>query len=205
MSFRDIQTQDDVEVYQKRLTDNYPDRPEIMSHICHQIEQLQIEDPTVVELCIGPGQLAETLCNIIPRINYIGLDFIQPFLDFTAAKLLIDGKFVCANLTGAEWPNLLKNASQTGRIDAIVSMQSLHDVGDADQIASIYAQCQKLLGKEGLFINADLITQEGDEANARPGRLTVPHHLELLQAAGYASTGCSLRTAQFGVCFGRNR
>ncbi len=205
MSFRDIQTQNDVRLYQKRLTDNYLDRPEIMNHIVQQIEQLGTENPTVAELCIGPGQLAESLCNNIPKIDYIGLDFIQPFLDFTAAKLSVDGEFVCADLTGTEWPNLLKGASKTGQIDVIVSMQSLHDVGDADQIASIYTKCQSLLGEEGLFINADLITQEGDEANARPGRLTVPHHLELLQAAGYTTTGCTHRTAQFGVCFGSNK
>ena len=83
-------------------------------------------------------------------------------------------------------------------------MQSLHDVGDADRIAAIYKRCQTLLAEGGRLLNADFITQEGDEANARPGRLTVPHHLELLQAAGFTSTGCSLRTAQYGVCYGDN-
>lgn len=205
MSFRDIQTQDDVEAYKKRLTDNYPDRPTIIRHLIEQIQQLGLDKPTVVELCTGPGQLAESLCGAIPQINYVGLDFMQPFLDFTAANLSADGTFVCADLTGGEWPNQLREAVMTGHIDAIVSMQSLHDVGDADQIGAIYTQCQKLLGAGGTFINADLITLEGDEANARPGRLTVPHHLALLQAAGYTTTGCSLRTDQFGVCLGRNQ
>ncbi len=205
MSFRDIQTQDDVETYKKRLIDNYADRPIIIDHITEQIQQLGLEIPTVVELCTGPGQLAEALCHSLPQVNYIGLDFIQPFLDFTEERLSAEATFVCADLTGSDWPELLENAANNRPIDVIVSMQSLHDVGDAAQISAIYRRCQTLLGPVGCFINADLITQEGDEANARPGRLTVPHHLELLQAAGYLSTTCSLRTAQFAVCIGSNR
>ena len=206
MSFRNIQTKTDVIDYRKRLTDGYPDRPIIISHIIEQIEHLGVAKPAVAELCIGPGQLAEVLFEAIPQINYVGLDFMQPFLDFTAANLPTDNAtFVCADLTGHDWPRQLSALSATGRFDVIVSLQSLHDVGGASQIAEIYQQSQTLLSKNGRFINADLITQEGDEAHARPGRLTVPHHLKLLKAAGYADTGCSLRTAQFGVCFGNTR
>lgn len=204
MSFRDIQTVDDVEAYKKRLNDHYPERSKIISHIIDQIQPLGLDNLTVVELCVGPGQLAEALCRDIPGIHYVGLDFMQPFLDYTERLLPSGATFVCADLTESAWPTLLTEAIHDNRIDLILSMQSLHDVGNADQIGSIYKRSQALLNRGGRLINADFITQEGDEAAARPGRLTVPHHLELLQAAGFTTTGCTLRTAQFGVCFGSN-
>ena len=126
MSFRDIQTVDDVEAYKKRLNDNYPDRVPIIQHITEQITALGIENPTVVELCVGPGQLADTLCRDIPGIRYIGLDFMQPFIDYAEKRLPPSATFVCADLTGDAWPAFLRNAAhqrpdRCDRFDAVAA------------------------------------------------------------------------------------
>lgn len=206
MSFRDVQTATDVIQYQKRLTDGYTDRPQIIQQIIEAIQQLEVARPTVAELCVGPGQLAQEMCAAIPTIRYIGLDFIQPFLDFTADKLAAiqaDAAFVHADLTGQDWDSQLAQAAQPASFDAIVSMQSIHDVGGAERAAVIYQRCHQLLAPNGIFINADLITQVGEEANARPGRLTAPHHLTLLNAAGFAHSDCLFQNDQFALCVGR--
>ena len=207
MSFREIQTATDVINYQNRLTSNYPDRPEIIKWIIREIQRIEAENPTVAELCIGSGQLARAMCEAVPKIQYVGLDFMQPFIDFTAGNHVIQGvnaAFVCADLTADEWPSLLSNAASSAPFNAIVSMQSLHDVGGSESTSHIYQQCQRLLSPKGFLINADLITQVGDEENARPGRLTVPHHLELLSKAGFTTSSCLFQNDLFGICIGEN-
>ncbi|MFK7805920.1 MAG: trans-aconitate 2-methyltransferase [Anaerolineae bacterium] len=202
MSFRDIQTSKDVENYHNRLIQGYPDRPAVVNHIIDLIQQSDFHNLNLLELCIGPGQLAKALCTSFPNINYIGLDFMQPFLDYTAKNLPIEANatFICADLTLDNW---VEQITQKGiqPFDVIVSMQSLHDVGGQERAEKIYQHSFRLLGENGLFINADLITQVGEEANARPGRLTVPMHQKLLLNSGFKAIDCSF-TNQFGICHG---
>ena len=206
MSFREVQTATDVANYQKRLTDGYPDRPKIIKQMIQAIEQNGAEAPAVAELCIGHGELAQALSKALPKIRYVGLDFIQPFLDFTEHALAIDGidaSFVRADLTQNRWPDLLAKAAGSQKFNAIASMQSLHDVGDAESTLNIYRQSHSLLGPTGIFINADLITKVGEEEHARPGRLTVPHHLALFSQAGFAHSSCIFENESFAICIGK--
>ena len=201
MSFRDIETADDVAAYELRLQNGYPERPFIIDQIVSQLKTLNIPNPTVAELCVGPGVLAEALCHAFPQICYVGLDFMQPFLNYATKRVPagIEATFVQADLTGEAWANRLREAGrENGRYHAIVSLQSLHDVGDAQQTRIIYQQTHRLLANGGLFINADLITKEGDEANARPGRLTTQQHLALLSQVGFSNSTCQMERDGFG-------
>lgn len=210
MSFRDIETADDVVAYELRLKNGYPERPFIIAQICDhiisQLKTLNLPNPSVAELCVGSGVLAQAICQAFPQIHYVGLDFMRPFLDYVAKRLPegVDATFVQADLTGESWADLLREAGgENGRYHAIVSLQSLHDVGDAARTAVLYQASRTLLAHNGLFINADLITADGDEANARPGRLTTQQHLTLLKEAGFSSSICQLQQGEFGVYHGQ--
>ena len=87
MSFRDIETVTDVEAYELKLRNGYPERPFIIDHLLTQLKTLNIPNPIVVELCVGSGVLAKALCQACPQIRYVGLDFMRPFLDFAAERL----------------------------------------------------------------------------------------------------------------------
>ena len=203
MSFQDIHTAQDVAEYQTRLSTGYPQRPAVIAHIVKQIAALGRKELRIVELCVGPGVLAEAVCGAVGGIRYVGLDFMHPFLESTMRKLPAGADFqaVHGDLTDPTWPLLLKQAVGDRPIDAIVSMQSLHDVGDYRQTAQIYALAGPLLCAGGLFLNADLVSAE-DELAPRPGRLTVAQHLELLREASFANVACSLRIGPFACCQG---
>ncbi|MEM7535147.1 MAG: class I SAM-dependent methyltransferase [Chloroflexota bacterium] len=203
-TFRNIQTKADVAPYLARLNDGYEERTKIVAHIIKQIEQLGLDAPVVAELCVGPGFIATSLCEAFPTMHYVGLDFMQPFLDFTAEQLPVDTKcaFVLADLTEDAWPTLLAEQVTDGRLNVIVSMQSLHDVGGAERIADIYSHCHDLLADGGLFINADFVASDDENAHSKSTRLRIEQHRELLGAAGFTEVDCSLRVGSFCVCQG---
>ena len=119
-TFRNIQTKADVAPYLARLNDGYEERSKIVAHIIKQIEQLGLDAPVVAELCVGPGFIATSLCEAFPSIHYVGLDFMQPFLDFTAEQLPVEANyaFVLADLTEDAWPTLLAEQATAGGFKA---------------------------------------------------------------------------------------
>ena len=176
MSFRNIQTKSDVAQYQDRLTQGYPDRSIVIEHIIEQLTNLNIKAPIIAELCVGPGLLATALCQAFPQIHYVGLDFMQPFLDFTSNRLPADVNtaFVHADLTGDKWPNLLAQQAVDGRFHAIVSMQSLHDVGGAEEVERIYHHCRGLLVDDGLSDDTESPIKQRIPKNSE--RIPKDHH-----------------------------
>ena len=201
ISFRDVETRSDVERYATKLANGYAERPGVINHLVKQIEQLQLPSARIGELCVGPGELAAALGSALPGINYVGLDYKQPFLDYTAEKLsmVTSASFVRADLTGSDWPDLL---GAHGPFQVIVSLQSLHDVGGAERVSNIYQACRTLLEPGGLFINADLGTPAGQDPTSQPNRLTTEHHLYLLLKAGYTNVACTYQNGAFACCQG---
>ena len=49
------------------------------------------------------------------------------------------------------------SAQVANPVNAIISMQSLHDLGDGHQSERIYRLAKDLLAPGGLFLNADLL------------------------------------------------
>jgi hypothetical protein len=142
--------------------------------------------------------LAEVLLREAPLLTYTGLDSSEPLLTSARERLAPFGdrvELIETDLNANDWPNRL-----SGEIQAIVSMQSLHDLGDESRLNRIYGMARKLLVPAGLFLNADLIVPPKQDNPKNPGRRSVPRHLELLQAHGYEQVACTLEIGEFG-CF----
>jgi hypothetical protein len=90
-----------------------------------------------------------------------------------------------------------------GDIHAIVTMQSLHDLGDERQVKRIYSVAKELLAPGGLLLNADLLPDLGPDVNPNPGRLTAARHLDLLNGQGFADVACTLELERFSCCVAR--
>jgi hypothetical protein len=169
-----------------------------MQHISQQLKALPFSAPHVVELAPGAGVLAEFLLEQNGHITYTGIDFLELLLAVTGERLAPFGSrasLIQADLNADEWP-----AKLSGDIQAVVSMQSLHDLGDEAKVNRIYGLAKELLAPGGLFLNADLIVPPGQDLPDNPGRRSIPRHLELLKSHGYERIACTLEIEDFG-CF----
>lgn len=198
LSFRDLRTLDDVAKWVTGLNESWPQRSEVMQHISRRINNLPFPAPHVVELCAGPGLLAEMLLAQNPQISYTGLDFSELLLGVARNRMAAfnnRARLLWADLNTDDWLDQL-----TGDIHAIISMQSLHDLGDESKVNRIYGVAKTLLAPGGLFLNADLVVPPGRDNPNNPGRRSIPRHLELLKAQGYERVACAAQYGEFG-CF----
>lgn len=198
-----------ITAYLQRLATNWPERVTLIQHITDTVAGLGQTQPQtqphVLELCCGPGRLATTLLSTVPNLHYTAIDLSPPFLDFARQRLADYAKRVTlieADLSEESWPTLVSAQGKGGRFHAIVSLQSLHDVGDQTAISRVYGLAKQLLLPGGCLLNADLIVDAGAELSDNPGRLPIAQHLDLLQDQGYANVACTLAVGGFGCVIG---
>ncbi len=186
---REFTNTEELVAWSQSLDDRWPERREVMRHIGAQLLQVPFLKPNVVELCCGAGVLAEFLLRESLRITYRGLDASQSLLDFTGERLSVFEERIvglhAVDLNG-DWEDLLPDP-----VHAIVSMQSLHDVGDEVAVDRVYGLAKNALTRGGLFLNADLSTPE------KPGRMPAERHLALLDAHGFEHVSCTLEIGSF--------
>jgi cyclopropane fatty-acyl-phospholipid synthase-like methyltransferase len=205
-SFRNLQTADDVASYTEGLAERWPARATVIDHIVDQVQTLAADPLHVLELAPGAGVLAERLLQTFPQLRYVGIDSSIPMLAYVRQRLDPFGERAAIldhDLNGESWQGHLAEYGEEGRFHAVVSLQSIHDLGGELQVERIYTLVRTLLLPGGFFLNADLIVQPGEELPDNPGRRSIVRHLELLQAAGYGEVSCTLETGGFGVVIGR--
>lgn len=207
-SFRQLETQQHASEYVERLSREWPERAQICRHAVQQVErvaaQLHEPAPRVLELCSGPGVLAQSLLSALPTLHYVGIDLSPVLLEFARQQLQSHAArttFLQANLNEGEWLTVLARADATP-FHAVVTVQSLHDLGGEAEVARIYSVAQQLLAPGGLFLNADLVVAPGEERPTNPGRRSVTRHLELLSIYGYTNVANPLSLGEFGCVVG---
>ena len=198
LTSRNLGNAADVVQWTARLDREWPERPVIIRHIIDQIGALPFPAIEVVELGSGAGWLAEALLSALPQVHYTGLDRSELLVTYGRERLASFGgraTFLQTNLNEMAWLEQLPE-----QIQAVVSMQSLHDLGGEAEVDRIYRLSKGLLASGGLFLNADLVVPPGQDKPDNPGRRSIPRHLELLQRHGYQRVACTLAQGEFG-CF----
>lgn len=201
--FRQYDTPEAVVAYLQRLDTQWPERAAIVQHIANAVMALRQPQPQVLELCCGPGRLAEALLAAVPNLHYTGVDLSPPFLNFARQQLTAypHVELLEIDLSDDTWPQLI-TTTQRKSFHAIVSMQSLHDVGDEAAVSRVYGMAHDLLGPGGFFLNADLVIAEDEVLPNNPGRRPLERHLELLRGYGYHNVACTLASGGFGCVIG---
>ena len=202
--FRQYEDAEAVRAYLQRLETQWPERAIVVQQIIDLVSGLQQQIPQVLELCCGPGRLAESLLAAVPNLHYTGVDLSPPFLAFARQRLSTyhDVTLLEMDLSDNHWPQLVATQAPTGQFHAIVSLQSLHDVGDEAAVSRVYGLAKGLLLPGGFFLNADLIVADGEELPNNPGRRSISRHLALLRAHSYQQVTCSLAVGSFGCVLG---
>lgn len=198
MAFRTFESPTQAAEYAASLDTRWPERTDIQAHLSAQLAPLDGQPAQVAELCAGAGALAARLLADYPHLRYTGFDVSAPLLALAQTRLAPYAEritWVETDLNQDGWPAQLPQP-----LDALVSLQSLHDLGDAEAVARIYRIAARQLAPGGRLVFADLLAPIPPDPSANPGRLSVARHLELLAAAGFARARCTLELGPFG-CF----
>jgi SAM-dependent methyltransferase len=198
LTFQNLKTPEDIVQWTAQLNRNRPERAEIIRHIIDQVAALPFPAAQVVELGCGSGQLAEALLVALPQVHYTGVDDSKLLVTYTRERLALFGSR--ATLIQADLNEAAGFERLPEQLHAIISMQSLHDLGGEAEVDRIYGLSQGRLVSGGLFLNADLIVPPGEDKPDNPGRRSIPRHLELLRRYGYQNVACTLERGEFG-CF----
>jgi len=139
-----------------------------------------LDRPKVLEIGSGPGFLAERVLSSCDVASYHLFDFsphmhelsrarLTPFADKTVFHL---GSF----LEGGWWESLPRP------FDAVVSLQTVHEVRDIERIPKLYNEFRMLLRKDGLLLIGD---QVNDDERHEDYLVTLKEHEKLLKSSGF--------------------
>ena len=182
-----------------------------------RISGASASSPRVIELACGAGYLAERLFSQLPAARYCGFDLSPHLLDFARGRLAGEPDksaarrttdLICVDLVNEEWESKLPALDWSGQVDAVISLQALHDLGGLAEQTKVLAQARRLLRPGGQVIYGDLLQ---DASSPHPSRFTAAQHEEMLQAAGFVpvpegqpATADSALFGDFG-CFLRRK
>ncbi len=196
MAHRKLGGPDDVAEYANYLDEGWPARQQVIDHLCGQLQGMATKPLKVLELCTGPGALSQQILDRVPVAKYVGIDISPASMQYVqelTQELNIETHWLAADLNGDEWIDLVEND-----YDAVVALQSVHDLGGEAEVRRIYRVAQDLLQDGGLFINADLLRNENDPLDKNPGRFSIQRHEQMLFEAGFTECECTLELDGFG-------
>jgi SAM-dependent methyltransferase len=106
----------------------------------------------VLELGSGPGLLAECVLRSGEIERYVLLDFSPPMLALSRTRLGANpaASFVLADFKGPDWPSAVG-----GPMDAVVTMQAVHELRHKRHAAALYRQVHELLRPGGVLLVCD--------------------------------------------------
>ncbi len=201
--FHRFQSRGQVAAWESHMNQRWPYRLTLVQVIQSVLAEMETRDEYlhVVEFATGPGMMALQLLSQIPYLDYTGLDFSAPFVDFASRRLERFGsraRVRQADLNQDAWiPDL------PVPVDACLALQAIHDLGDESHVARIYRKSFDLLAPGGCFLNADFVVPPDSPSDRDPGRLPVARHFTLMQEAGYAWTDCLAREQNFACLLAR--
>ena len=188
----DVRTPNDAHQWEARLNREWPQRTQVAAWIGAQVGANSASPPWVLELACGAGYLAEALYRQLPGIRYCGFDLSPHLLDQARRRLVGDEcstakdgvmKFHCADLVRDSWTAEVLALGWMGKVDAVVSIQALHDLGGLGQQTKVLKRARELMRPGGLLAYGDLLL---DDENPHSSRYSAAQHEEMLLAAGYS-------------------
>ena len=190
---REFDTVEEITAWADSLDERWPERVDARERIIDSLKGLKCSQPVIVELCSGDGRLARQILSTVPDAQYIGVDASLSLCSYVADIAGIQS--IEADLSKEGWSSRVEKP-----VNAVLSLQSMHDVGGGETIEKIYRACRELLAPSGIFLVADFIVSEGGFDPEKPGRLPKSWHLTALERVGFESADCLLHAGSIG-CF----
>lgn len=94
--------------------------------------------------------------------------------------------FLEADLVKDNWLGQLEEMGWKGKVDAVLSIQALHDLGGLAEQQQVLTQARVLLREGGVLAYGDLLF---DDQNPHPSRFSRSQHEDMIREAGFALGG----------------
>jgi len=176
-----------------------PWRRELRQQIAELVRDRLLGDRPlrILELGPGPGLLAEVVLATCSIERYTLLDFSPPFLAMCRERLGRSVDYVEGDFTQPDWPRLVE-----GPFDAVLAMQSVHELRHKRRVPALYAQIHSLLADGGMLIVCD--HDPFDDTPRMTSLLaTEAEQHAALAAAGFTGVATEARAHGLHVCAGR--
>ena len=138
----------------------------------------------VLELGSGPGLLAECVLERCGNLaSYTLLDFSDHMLALSRDRLqrFPIAQFVNANFKNSHWIQALDPP-----YNAVIAMQSVHEIRHKRHIPGLYRQLPQILFPGGTVAVCDWTPEDSDVLWRRSLFLTLEEQIDALTAAGFA-------------------
>ncbi|MBA3501093.1 MAG: class I SAM-dependent methyltransferase [Myxococcota bacterium] len=132
----------------------------------------------ILELGPGPGLLAEAIYAACEVERYVLFDFAQPMLDLAKQRLGERPRYMLGDFLDPQWPAMLEGQP----FDAIVAMQSVHELRHKRRAQTLYAQAKQLMRPGSVLVVAD-----HEPKDERPLFMTANEQCAAMTAAGFTN------------------
>ncbi len=159
-----------------------PWRTDFFARIADELRRVSDGPPAILELGSGPGFLAEHILAALPASTYTALDFSPAMHALARERLGVRADrvtFIDADFRVADW------AARLPMVDAVVTMQAVHELRHKRHAAGLYKAVRMLLRPSGVLLTCDhMIGPEGMTDAAL--FMTVLEHDAALRAGGFS-------------------
>ena len=158
-----------LEEYDARIRTFIPCYEEMLEEVGRAAAASAVEEPTILDLGIGTGALAEVCLRTLPRGSVIGIDSDPEILKMARTRLQHHGGLELRE------ESFLELALPSA--DLIVASFSLHHVPEPAAKKKLFFRCREALGTGGALLMADCFPPSSAD-RAEEGWLAWRRHLE---------------------------
>jgi len=176
----DLRDPADAHAWAREADLKRPWREQLRGAIAETLNASSLPVRRVLELGPGPGLLAERVLRSCAVEHYTLLDFSQPMLELSRARV---GHHPAATFVLADFKQPGWTRSVEAPFDAVIAMQAVHEIRHKRHILGLYRQIHELLCAGGLLLVCDHVPP--DESS----RSTALFATEAEQHAALADAG----------------
>jgi SAM-dependent methyltransferase len=185
----DLQTMADARTWVATALKKRPAREEFFRCFVDELRELELAQPSVLELGSGPGFLARLVLEAIPAADYTMLDFSPAMHELAREHLGQLGYMVRQVEVDFKSPGW---TTGLGAFNAVVTMQAVHEVRHKKHVAGLHVAVRSLLKANGRYLVGDHYVGP-DGMRDRALHMTVEEQCDALRVAGFTSVRCVLR------------
>lgn len=175
-----------------------PWREQVRGAIAETLKASTLPVRRVLELGSGPGLLAERVLRACVVEQYTLLDFSQPMMELSRARVGVDpaATFVLADFKQPGWTR-----SVEAPFDAVITMQAVHELRHKRHILGLYRQVHDLLCAGGLLLVCDHVPLDESLRSTELHATEAEQHAALVEA-GFRRVKTELLLRGLYVCSG---